>query len=284
MENIFGDLGSVFWSLPVCGVLVFCLGACLGSFFNVCITRIPKNQSIIFPRSRCDCGKAIPFYLNVPIVSWILLRGRARCCGRKLEFQYLFSEVLTAVLFTLLWWKFSPIEFLIYGTFFGILIISSGIDFATMMIPDRFSIGGTILGILGTMVLSHYVRGNYIFCGGLSAITGMLLGSSVLLWIAIYSETILQKETVGFGDVKLMGCIGAFIGTKGAIFSIFGGALLGIVLILPVWWWNHRKKQDVKSDSMLPFGPFLSLGAGAYLLYFKPMVDEYFSRIAILLS
>ena len=112
----------------------------------------------------------------------------------------------------------------------------------------------------------------------------MLLGSSVLLWIAIYSELVLQKETIGFGDVKLMGCIGAFIGTKGAIFSIFGGALLGIVVILPIWCWNNYRKQKIGKDSMLPFGPFLSLGAGAYLLYFKPMVDEYLARIAILMS
>jgi leader peptidase (prepilin peptidase)/N-methyltransferase len=250
----------------------------------VCIGRIPKNISIIFPRSRCDCGRPIPFYLNVPIISWILLGGKARCCGRKLEFQYIFMEILTAILFLLLWVKFAPLEFFVYGIFFGLLIIASGIDFLTMTIPDRCTIGGAILGILGSVLLAHFSKGNYIFCGGIVSLRGMLLGSSILLWIAVFAEFILNREAIGFGDVKLMGCIGAFLGTRGAIFSIFGGTCLGMVTIFPIWWLCNRQKSDIKLGSPLPFGPFLALGAVAYLLFFKVIVDEYFAQIEILLS
>ncbi|MDR2812194.1 MAG: prepilin peptidase [Puniceicoccales bacterium] len=273
-----------FWNHPVCGLLIFFLGACFGSFFNVCIMRIPKNISIIFPGSRCDCGQPIPFFLNIPIVSWILLGGKARCCGRRLELQYIFCEILVAVLFLLLWRKSDPWEFLVYGIFFGLLIVASGIDFATMTIPDRCTVGGAILGILGGVLLSHFSRGNYIFCGGIASIRGMLLGSSILLWIAVFAELVLNKEAVGFGDVKLMGCIGAFLGTKGAIFSIFGGTCLGMVTLFPVWWIYNRRKSKIKFGSSLPFGPFLALGAMSYLLFFKAIADEYCAQIEILLS
>lgn len=273
---------EVFWQSPVCGVFAFLLGACLGSFFDVCIMRIPQNQSVIWPRSRCACGKTIPFYLNLPILGWLMLRGRARCCGRRLELQYLFVELLTALLVTWLWACYSPVEFCVYGLFLSLLIVASGIDFATMMIPDRCSIGGSLFGVLGSAILAHYVHSDYIFLGIFESIKGMLLGSSVLLWIAILSELVLKKETVGLGDVKLMGCIGAFLGTKGAIFSIFGGATLGLITIFPIWWWFHRA-QKIEKDSVLPFGPFLSLGAMAYLLGFQPAVDEYFAQIELLL-
>ncbi|MDR2807170.1 MAG: prepilin peptidase [Puniceicoccales bacterium] len=273
-----------FWVHPFCGVLVLIFGACLGSFFNLCITRIPKNISIIFPSSHCDCGQPIPFYRNIPIISWLLLGGKAHCCGRRLEFQYLGLELLTAVLFLWLWKQSNPWEFLIYGTFFGLLIIASGIDFAMMMIPDRCTIGGAILGVLGSIILSHFSKGNYIFLGGLASIRAMLLGSSILLWIAIFAELWLKKEAIGFGDVKLMGCIGAFIGTKGAIFSIFGGTCLGIVTLLPLWYLCNRKKSKMALGSSIPFGPFLALGAISYLLLFKHAVDEYCAQIEILLS
>ncbi|MDR3317621.1 MAG: prepilin peptidase, partial [Puniceicoccales bacterium] len=186
-----------FWHYPVCGLIIFCFGACLGSFFCVCITRIPNNISTIFPRSRCDCGQLIPLYLNIPIVSWIMLHRKARCCGRKLELRYIFLEILTAILFLLLWKKSNPFEFCVYGIFLGLLIIASGIDFATMMIPDRCTIGGAVLGILGSIFLAHFSKGNYIF-SSLASLKGMLLGSSVLLWIAIFAELVLNKEAVGF--------------------------------------------------------------------------------------
>jgi leader peptidase (prepilin peptidase)/N-methyltransferase len=153
-----------------------------------------------------------------------------------------------------------------------------------MTIPDRCTIGGANLGIFGSVLLSHFSRGNYIFCGGIASIRGMLLGSSTLLWIAVLAELILNREAIGFGDVKLMGCIGAFLGTKGAIFSIFGGTCLVMVTLLPLWWFFNRRKSEVKFGSLLPFGPFLALGAISYLLFFKVTVDEYFAQIEILLS
>jgi leader peptidase (prepilin peptidase)/N-methyltransferase len=191
---------------------------------------------------------------------------------------------LTAVLFLSLWLQSDPLEFLVHGIFFGLLIIASGIDFATMTIPDGCTVGGAVLGIFGSVLLSHFSKGNYIFCGGISSILGVLVGSGVLLWLAIFAEFILNKEAIGFGDVKLMGCIGAFLGVKGAIFAIFGGTCLGMMIIFPIWWLRNRRKSEIKLTSLLPFGPFLALGAMSYLLFLKTIVDGYFAQIEILLS
>ena len=133
---------------PIYIILACYLGACLGSFFHVCISRIPNNQSIIFPGSHCECGKKIPLYLNIPIISWVLLRGRAKCCGRKLEFSYVLLEIFTAIIFGILWCKSTPIVFGFYAILFSILIISSGIDIKIMEIPDCLTIGGAIIGVL----------------------------------------------------------------------------------------------------------------------------------------
>jgi leader peptidase (prepilin peptidase)/N-methyltransferase len=273
-----------FWNHWACGLIIFLIGASLGSFFSVCIMRMPKNMSVVVPRSRCDCGRPIPLWLNIPILSWLLLGGKARCCGRKLEFQYIFCEILTAILMVLLWQRSDPWEFVVFGIFFGLLIVASGIDFATMTMPDRCTMGGAILGVAGSVLLAHFSKGNYIFLGAMASLRGMLLGSSALLWIAIFAELALNREAIGFGDVKLMGCIGAFIGTNGAIFSIFGGTCLGMLTIFPLWWLCNRRKNKVKLCSPLPFGPFLSLGAICYWLFFRELVDAYFSQIEILLS
>lgn len=268
------------WRLPACGLLIFWVGACLGSFFELCIMRIPRGVSVIWPRSRCDCGRPIPFYLNLPIIGWLLLRGRARCCGRKLEVSYLLVELLTACCYLGLWYRYGLAEFCFYGVLLGILLIASGIDFATMEIPDRFSVGGTLLGVIGSLYLAH-VNGGNLFEAGICSVEGLLMGSGILLWLAVYTEILLKKEAVGFGDVKLMGCIGAFLGIKGAIFALFGGASLGLVTIFPIWWMCQRKKEKIKGDTALPFGPFLALGAMSYL-YFRPMIDNYFAQLEYL--
>ena len=273
-----------FWNHPLCGVVVFLLGASLGSFFNVCVTRIPAGQSVIWPGSHCDCGQKIPFFLNIPLVSWLFLKGRARCCGRTIGFQYFFYELFSAILWTLLWLQTDFSGFCVGSILFSILIVASGIDLATMEIPDRFTIGGAVAGIFVSGIAAHYVQDNYIFLGIFSSIKGMLIGSSTLLWIALISEAILKKETVGFGDVKLMGCIGSFIGCKGALFSIFGGSFLGTLLILPFLIWKNKQRGDnVQLGSVLPYGPFLALGAISYYLFFQKTVDSYFAQLEILL-
>lgn len=279
-------------------VFAFIFGAIVGSFLNVCIYRIPEEKSIVSPGSRCGCGKPIAWYDNIPIISWLILRGRARCCGRAFSVRYPAVELLTGLLFLACWWIFPPAVALCGMVFCAILICATFIDFDHMIIPDRFTIGGAVVGV----VLACFVPALHGFDSGvllldsmrsgLAAVLGLLIGSAVVLWIALLAEIALKKEAMGFGDVKFLGAIGAFTGWEGAVFSVFGGAVIGTVgmaVVLLVRPFFRVKKpdgpegeQDVALGRMVPFGPMLALGGLVYFLFLFPWVDAYFADAALL--
>jgi len=277
-------------------------GAIVGSFLNVCIHRIPKGESIVHPGSHCGCGKPIAWWDNIPVFSWLILRGRARCCGRAFSVRYPAIELLTALLFLGAWLSFEPAKACVIMFFFATLICATFIDLDHMIIPDRFSIGGAIAGLmLSAAVPSLHGEFNEIFMlaslkSSAAGLMGLLVGSGVVLWIALIAEVVLKKEAMGFGDVKLLGSIGAFCGWKGALFSIFGGAVLGIVAFA-VWMLVNRargkeKEPEPVSDGAeepgfgvpIPFGPMLAAGAVIYLLWAHPAVDAYFNSVTSLLA
>lgn len=262
--------------------LFFVIGACIGSFLNVCIYRIPKKESVIKPRSHCECDAKIAWYDNIPILSWFLLRGRCRVCRKWISFRYPFIEFLCAVLFLIAWILNSPGKAIAEMIFIGIIIPTIFIDFDHLYIPDRFSIGGFMVGVIISLLIPslHGFSGDapYViegFRSSIIALTGAFIGSGLILWIGLVSERLLHKETMGFGDIKLMGCIGAFCGWQGALFAIFGGAFLGTFILLP--YLVYKKLKDKKPvDHVVPFGPWLAMSALAYLLFFKNYVDAYF--------
>lgn len=279
-------------------VAAFVFGAIVGSFLNVCIYRIPAERSIVSPGSTCACGKPIAWYDNIPVISWILLRGKARCCGRPFSIRYPLIEFLTGTLFFLCWWTFPPVVALCGMLFCAILICATFIDFDHMIIPDRFTIGGAVVGVV-LAVLVPALHGFDSGVGlidsmrsGLAAIIGLLIGSAVVLWIALLAEILLKKEAMGFGDVKFLGAIGAFTGWEGAVFAIFGGAVIGtlglVVLLVARPLFRVRKpegpegEKDVALGRMVPFGPMLALGGLAYFLFLFPWVDAYFADAALL--
>ena len=280
----------------------FSIGACLGSFFNVCIYRIPQERSIILPCSQCACGKNIPWFDNFPILSWFVLRGKARCCGKKFSIRYPIVELLTALLFLFAWQLFgmqSPS--LAFGTMLlcCCLIPSVFIDFDHMVIPDIFSVGGTILGVVFSFWQPqlHGIEVTGIsasILGAKESILGVCIGSAFVYWIGVLGEAALRKEAMGEGDVKLIGCIGAFLGWQGALFSLFGGACAGLILLLPFLVIQKlRRPQEVathEEDSAdptltigigihIPFGPMLALGALLYIFLFQEQTDAYFQNI-----
>lgn len=289
-------------------VVSFSFGAIVGSFLNVCIHRIPKGESVVHPGSHCACGKPIAWFDNIPIFSWLILRGKARCCGRSYGIRYPAVELLTALLFLGAWTSFEPVKACVIMFFFATLICATFVDFDHMIIPDRFSIGGAVAGVILSAAVPalHGEAGEVFMLASLKSattgLTGLLIGSAVVLWIALLAEVVLKKEAMGFGDVKLMGSIGAFCGWKGAVFSIFGGAVLGIVAFA-VWMIVSRirgkdaeTKPSIESTSEgetpaepglgvpIPFGPMLAGGAVIYLLLASPFVDAYFASIAALLA
>jgi len=264
--------------------LVFLVGACIGSFLNVVIYRLPAGESVISPRSHCKCGKPIAAYDNIPILSWFILRGRCRHCGERFSFRYPMVELFTALIFLGLWNTAEWPVALSWMIFAGMMIPAALIDLDTMEIPDRFSIGGFIAGMLLSIIVPaiHQVQpsGFLVLDGIQGAIAGMqgaFIGSGLILWVALVAEAILKKEAMGFGDVKLMGAIGAFCGWQGAVFAFFGGAVIGcilLVLCLP-----FMRKKDSDDGMRIPFGPSLVLGGIVYLLFAKPYVSLYFTDI-----
>ena len=272
------------------------LGAVLGSFLNVCAHRIPFGQSIVSPRSFCpQCKTPVPWVRNLPIVTWLIQGGRAKCCSFTIPMRYWLVESFCAILFGFLFYRYSQVPdvgLLIGGCVFAWLMLAVVvIDMETMLIPDRFSMGGAVAGVLLSFAFPslHQFHSASEFMNrigsGVDSVIGLLIGSASLYWIGILAEKALKKEALGEGDVKLMGCIGAFCGWQGSIFVIFGGATLGAVILLPLMLVGRfLPKKDESKDSLkwgqeVPFGPYLALAALLYLLALRPWVDDWFDSL-----
>jgi len=279
-------------------------GACVGSFLNVCIYRIPKGESVVTPRSHCGCGRPIAWHDNIPVLSWLLLRGRARCCGRPFSFRYPAIEALTAALFVACWLLFPAGKAVAGAVLCSIVICAHFIDHDHMIIPDVFTIGGAAAGLLLSLLFPS-LHGQMHEIGlvagmraGLDALLGLFVGSALVLWIALFAEAVLKKEAMGFGDVKYLGALGAFVGWQGAVFAMFGGAILGCFWFLIAYGWQKitGKKSPVALPAEtpdgqpaelglgvhVPFGPMLGLAALLYFFWAHRFVDAYFADLAAL--
>lgn len=281
MEVIDSLEANIPFFIPLC---VFIFGVIWGSFLNVCIYRIPEERSIISPPSSCQCGKQIPFYLNLPIVAWFILRGKAACCEKKLSFRYPLVEALTGALFVFSWLSQEPLVALLGMAFIAILIAATFIDLDHMIIPDVFSIGGMFVGVIASIAvpqLHGFSQGGIEahWYGGIESILGLFVGTSIIYWIATLGEIVLKKPAMGEGDVKFLAAIGAFIGWQGALFSLFGGAFIGTLIILPFMLVQRLRNPKEPTLQELPFGPFLALGAIIYFLWLNNFVDAYFTQI-----
>jgi len=282
-------------------VWVAFIGACVGSFLNVCIYRIPKDESVVTPRSHCGCGKLIAWYDNIPVFSWIVLRGRARCCGRPFSFRYPAIELLTAALFLFCWMLFPPAKAVAGMVLCSIVICALFIDLDHMIIPDVFTVGGAAAGLLLSFALPalHSQAHDYFLIASLRSVQqsllGLFVGSALVLWIALFAEAILKKEAMGFGDVKFLGAIGAFVGWKGAVFGMFGGAILGCVWFIVAYLWKkisgrtapvalpaetpEGQPAELGLGVHVPFGPMLGVAALIYFFGGYRWVDAYFGTL-----
>lgn len=280
-------------------------GTMVGSFLNVCIYRIPANRSIVTPGSTCACGQPIKWYDNIPVLSWFILRGRARCCGRPYSFRYAFIEMLTGGLFLACWLLFPPAKAVCGMVFVSVLIAATFIDLDHMIIPDVFTIGAGLVGLLLSMVVPvlHGQHEGVFVVDSLRSVTasiqGLLIGSGLVLWIALLAEVLLKKEAMGFGDVKFVGMIGAFCGWQGAVFSVFAGAVVGTVWFAIALGWQQLsgRKVDLPADPdhpeeqppslgfgvQVPFGPMLAIAGLLYFLVFHQLVASYFATVAEML-
>jgi leader peptidase (prepilin peptidase) / N-methyltransferase len=223
------------------------VGACVGSFLNVCVYRWPEGLSVVSPPSRCPgCDTRIRWRDNVPVLGWILLRGRCRDCGTPISIQYPLIELTTASLWVaavarhgFTWQALSS------ALFFTLLLGIALTDARTYTIPDQFTLGGLIIGLL----LSLAPGGIEPLQSALGAVVGF-----VLLWLVGFLGTLaFRKDAMGGGDIKMMAMVGAFLGWQGVLLTIFLGALFGSLIFGPI---------SMRTGKLVPFGIFLALGAG----------------------
>lgn len=283
------------WFFIFISIFVFLFGLSIGSFLNVVIFRVPNNSSIMYPPSSCPkCGSRIKFYDNIPVLSYLILSGKCRECGNKISIVYPIVELLTAVVFYLLFLKYfynayffyniniltvgnfkdyigtQLAHFFVYGIFVFLLITIAFIDLFHQIIPDIFNILLIIFGFVFNIVL---LDKSFLF-----PLYGFLGAGLFFYLIAFFYERVKKVEGLGGGDIKLIAGIGSYIGLKGAVFAIFGGsvlALLGFIL----FFLSGTKFNGARSK--IPFGPFLSLASVIYIFYGNTLVTMYLSLYKI---
>ncbi|MBF0099946.1 MAG: prepilin peptidase [Desulfobacterales bacterium] len=247
---------------------IFFYGMCIGSFLNVCIYRIPKGQSIVSPGSRCpNCYTPIKFFDNIPIVSYLLLKGMCRNCKKSISFRYPLIELCTGLIGLVVYHKFGfHIQSIIYFVFLCILLLVSMIDIDHRIIPDIISLPGIPLFFLLSLLIPNMLWYDSIY--------GILAGGGSLFAVAWIYFFLTGKEGMGGGDVKLLAMIGSLIGLKGVLFTIFISSAIGSVAGLVIM---ILTKKNLKLA--IPFGPFLALGASLYVFFGNDMIDWYFNTL-----
>jgi leader peptidase (prepilin peptidase)/N-methyltransferase len=277
MDNL-QAMATVHAMYVVLSAAVFFLGACIGSFLNVCIFRIPRELSIVHPRSSCPtCGHMIAWHDNVPMLSFIMLRGSCRHCGSPISPRYWIVELLTGTLFLLAWmklrlvagetplgmetvydWPLVPIYWVVISLF----ILGTFVDFEHLIIPDRVTLGGVVIGlILSPLVPSLHGETHWFAALKWSAI-GAAVGGGSLWLVAIVGRWIFKKEAMGFGDVKLLAAIGALFGSKAVFFTILASSLAGSIVGIALVATGRSNMQ-----SRIPFGPYIVLAALVWLYW-----------------
>jgi leader peptidase (prepilin peptidase)/N-methyltransferase len=254
--------------LPL-SILAFIFGACIGSFLNVCIYRIPAGESVVHPGSSCPrCKTLIPFYDNIPVVSYLILAGKCRNCNLPIAMRYPLVELLTGLLAMACSLTFGPsLHALVVFTFIATLIVVAFIDLDHRIIPDSISLPGIPLFFLASLAVPTVTWQ--------ASALGILAGGGSLFAVAWGYQLIAGREGMGGGDIKLLAMIGAMIGWRGILFTLFAasaiGTLVGILTMI-------RSGKGMKLA--IPFGPFLALGAVLYLFFGEGIIRWYLNLLS----
>jgi leader peptidase (prepilin peptidase)/N-methyltransferase len=253
-------------------LLAFLVGLALGSFLNVVATRLPDHEQIWAGRSRCPhCRTPLPWYDNLPLLSYLVLQGRCRFCGAGIPWRYPLLELAGGLLSLALWLRFpwSPL-LLVYGPFGAALLALTAIDLEQRLLPDVITYPGIVLGLVLALFLPHLAL--------VEAVLGVLLGGGIFFLTGWIYERITGKRGMGGGDVKLLAMIGAFLGVNSLPYIIFLsaalGTLAGIGLILAGGGWRGGQWRTTR----IPFGPFLAAAALIYL-FIGDKIVKFFGLI-----
>lgn len=276
-------------------VWFFCLGSIVGSFLNVCIWRIPRGESVCYPPSHCPgCNARIRWWQNIPVFSWIFLRGKCASCGMKISPRYIAVELLTGILFLLLFFQFGFPAFLGRHAPFlmqdayswgrtaaacfitAALVMGTFIDLDHLYLPDRITIGGMILGVPLSAAVPELQNCASWDESVLWSISGLAAGFLGLWLLRILAGAVFRREALGFGDVKLMGALGAVFGPLAVfvilILSAIVGSLFGFAMMI-------AGKTKLGRFAAIPFGPFIALAAFIWMVYGRVLWNWYVSMI-----
>lgn len=263
-------------------ILVFIFGSIIGSFLNVCIHRLPLEESIVKPGSHCcRCNKQIFWYDNIPFLSYLFLGGKCRFCKEKISSRYFLVELITAVMFL--------VFFRLYGlnyNFFSCIIFTAGLIIATFVdikhriIPDEISLGGIVVGFILSLIKGFIYRpSSIVYHPSVDSLLGILIGGGIIYLTGFFFDIVYFKilkrppiqgetESMGGGDVKLLAMIGAFLGWKRALLTFFIAPFLGVFIGI--------LNLVTKKDHTIPYGPFLSLGALISLFWMDKVISLIF--------
>jgi leader peptidase (prepilin peptidase)/N-methyltransferase len=248
----------------------FVVGALIGSFLNVCIARWPAEQSVIRPRSRCPtCGAPIRWYDNVPVLAWIWLRGACRNCGAPISVQYPIIELATALIWLGATIRFGPTFAALHSAILLTLLLGIAMtDAREMVIPDQFTLGGVVMGLLLALAPDGI--------GIVPALIGGAVAYALFWAVKLVAEKLLRKPALGVGDIHMMAMVGAFLGLGGALLTIFLGSVLGLVIGVPAAWLRGRLTA---LSTYLPLGVFLAMGAAVAHLWGERVIAWYVSGV-----
>jgi leader peptidase (prepilin peptidase)/N-methyltransferase len=257
----------------VIGFIVFIFGSLIGSFLNVCIYRLPKEQSIVMPPSHCpECKAPIQWYDNIPILSFIILRGKCRVCKAPIRPRYLAVELITALLALALFLVFglTP-QFAAYAVLSAALIVATFVDFEIRAIPDEATVGGLIAGLIFAAVFpstfGEISRMRALF----DALLGMAVGGIAIYITGLFGKVVFKKEAMGEGDVFLMAMIGSFLGWKLTLFTFFAAPILGLA--------QGIAAKLKKTGDYIPYGPYLSMGAIVAIFWGQRIIELMFGGL-----
>ncbi len=271
-------------------IVFFCLGACVGSFYNVIVYRMPRGISLINPPSHCPlCKKRIPIRYNLPIVGWLWLRGKSACCKQPISVIYPIGESLCGLLGALALYAavgfgtdfsrpvLSPVVWADAAAMFWLLLGAypvCAVDCKYKLIPDSISVGGIVAGLLISLVPGGVTP--------LQSLIGAVVAGGGLYLLGWIATKVLKKDAMGFGDVKLLAGYGALMGVTGAVETLLVAALLGILVMVPYGVLAAKKSAQNKNSEdagQIPFGPFLAIAAPIIYLWGSTLVDAYFKFV-----
>jgi len=251
-------------------IFIFIFGSAIGSFLNVCIYRLPRQESIVFPGSHCThCNHKLYWHDNIPFLSYLMLRGKCRFCARPISFRYFLVEFLTASLLLTFYVFFGfSARFFVWSILAAALIISTFIDFEHQIIPDVITLPGIILGLSASLLFPSVQGESTRLASLMNSFTGVLVGGGSIYAMGVFGKLVFKKEAMGGGDVKLMAMIGALLGWKLALLIFFIAPFFGSVVGIIV---KIKEKKEI-----IPYGPYISLATIVSILWGERILEYLF--------